>query len=309
MRRSNGVPRLTPGWIGQNSSNYAGVALAITCTSKPRSPLRFRFFSCTISHFPTQVVAAAASGVTMLLGTTVVMLTAMSLTAPLAKLNLAVGLGVQLAVVTSAAESHAAGPTFAARLALSVLAPVGATFLAPSEIRRAAFKPILPRNWPPGFARYSRRTLVAGLVTTLVFSRCEILVLDAYGDIAAAALFALAAGLAAQTSPRPSTRCSDPLSRRQQALSKSIANLGRNGHFARDSPVRAGHRSDSHRCDPGGSDTGACCLWPQVWIERGALHKFGTDQLSSVGSPPCHRLHDRASPAAARLTQLRCARD
>ena len=63
---------------------------------------------------------------------------------------------------------------------------------------RAAFKPLRPFRWPPGFSRYSSRVLVAGLVTTLVFSRCEILVLDAYGAAAAAGAFALAAGLASQ---------------------------------------------------------------------------------------------------------------
>lgn len=146
----------------------------------------------------TQLTAAAAIAVTMSLGTTVVVLTAISMNAVLAKLNLAVGLAVQLAVVTAAVQSHAAGPTWVARIALSVLAPIGAVLLAPRDIRRAALTPSLPRAWPAGFAKYSIRTLVGGLVASLVFSRCEIFVLDAYGDTAAAGLFALAAGLAVQ---------------------------------------------------------------------------------------------------------------
>jgi O-antigen/teichoic acid export membrane protein len=145
-----------------------------------------------------QAVAAVTIAATMFIGTTIVVLTAMSLNAPLAKLSLAVGLAAQLTVVTAALESHAAGPTWTARLVVSILAPIGAVLIAPSDVRRAAFMPLLPHHWPPGFARYSARILVAGLVTSLVFSRSEILVLDGYGRTAAAGLFALAAGLATQ---------------------------------------------------------------------------------------------------------------
>jgi O-antigen/teichoic acid export membrane protein len=58
--------------------------------------------------------------------------------------------------------------------------------------------PLLPTGWPKGFVSYSVRTLVAGLVASLVFSRCEVLVLDAYGLVGQAGLFALAAGIAGQ---------------------------------------------------------------------------------------------------------------
>lgn len=146
----------------------------------------------------TQVVAAVAIALTMACGTTTVALTAVSMNTRLAKLNIVVGFSIQLAVLTAAVQSHAPGPTWAARIALSTLAPLGAVLLAPADIRRATFAPLIPRGWPPGFARYGVRTLVAGLVTTLVFSRCEILVLDAYGETASAGLFALAAGLASQ---------------------------------------------------------------------------------------------------------------
>lgn len=145
-----------------------------------------------------QALGAAAVGVTMLAGTAVVVLTAASRTAPLARINLAVGLAAQLAVVVAATGTHGAGPTYVARLGLLALGPVIVLVSAPADVRAAVLRPVLPRRWPAGFVAFSANTLVAGLVTTLVFSRSEIFVLDAYGATAAAGLFALAAGLAGQ---------------------------------------------------------------------------------------------------------------
>lgn len=145
-----------------------------------------------------QVGGALAVAAAMALGTTVVLLSAISMNAPLAKLTLVVGLAVQLGVVTAAVETHDAGPTWMVRCAISVLTPAGALFFSPRDLLRASFSPRLPRRWPEGFAKYSARSLVATLIGTLVLSRCELLVLDAYGDTAAAGLFALAAGLALQ---------------------------------------------------------------------------------------------------------------
>ena len=150
----------------------------------------------------TQAVGAAAVGITMVMGTTLVVLTAVSLTAPLAKLNLVVGVGTQLAVVTAAVRSHSAGPTWVARLAVATAIPLAAWALAPKDIRVATLKPLMPWRWPAGFVRFSSQTLVGGLAASLVFSRCEVFILDAYGMTAGAGLYALAAGLAVQiTSP------------------------------------------------------------------------------------------------------------
>lgn len=145
-----------------------------------------------------QLIGAVAIGVTMMVGTTVVMMTALSLNARLAKLSLVIGLSVQLAVVTAAVQSHSAGPTWLARLALTTLGPLLAVAIAPKDIRWASLRPLLPRKWPPGLVSFSVRTMGAGLVTSLVFSRSEIFILDAYGDVAAAGVFALAAGLSGQ---------------------------------------------------------------------------------------------------------------
>ncbi len=150
----------------------------------------------------TQAVGAAAVGITMVVGTTLVVLTAVSRTAPLAKVNLVVGVATQLAVVTAAVRSHSAGPTWVARLAVAAAIPLAAWALAPKDIRVATVKPLMPWHWPTGFVRLSSQTLIAGVAGGLVFSRCEIFILDAYGMAAGAGLYALAAGLAVQiTSP------------------------------------------------------------------------------------------------------------
>lgn len=150
----------------------------------------------------TQAVGAFSMTFTMFFGATVITMTAVSLNTVLAKISLVLGMATQLAVITAAIQSHGAGPTWVARIAVGVAAPAMVIALAPPWIRRAAIRPLLPRHWPAGFAKYAARTFVAGLVASLVFSRCEILVLDAYGDTTSAGLYALAAGLAVQlTSP------------------------------------------------------------------------------------------------------------
>jgi O-antigen/teichoic acid export membrane protein len=146
----------------------------------------------------TRLIAAIASGLLVFFGTTVVTLTAISMNAQMAKLNLVLGVFLQFAVITAAVQTHAPGPTWTARLIFSMLGPIGAIAILPRDFRRATLHPRLPRGWPDGFASYSIRTLVAGLVAALVFSRSEIFILDAYHQTAAAGLFALAAGLAVQ---------------------------------------------------------------------------------------------------------------
>ena len=146
----------------------------------------------------TQAVGAAGAALTMFLGATVVALTAMSFTAMMAKLTFLVGLGLNLAVVVAAVQSHSAGPTWVARIAATAAIPVVALALAPGDIRAAALHPSVPWRWPAGFTAFSWRTVLAGVVTMLVFSRTEVFALNAYGKVGAAGMFALAAGLAGQ---------------------------------------------------------------------------------------------------------------
>jgi O-antigen/teichoic acid export membrane protein len=65
-------------------------------------------------------------------------------------------------------------------------------------LRRAAFKPLLPRNLPPGFWRYGVTALAAALGGLLVFSRSEIVILEWLEQEQALAVFALAFGIAAR---------------------------------------------------------------------------------------------------------------
>lgn len=145
-----------------------------------------------------QLTAAATVALTQAIGTPVVVMTAMSLNARLAKLNLVLGTATQLAVITAAVGSHDPGPVWVARVAVALCGSIAVSRVAPGYVRRASLRPMLPRRWPEGFARYAATTFLAGMVTSLVFSRSEIFVLQAYGNSAAVGVFALSAGLAGQ---------------------------------------------------------------------------------------------------------------
>lgn len=156
------------------------------------------FFLLGAAPLKVQLLGALAVGVTMLLDTPGVVLTAMSYNAVLAKLVLVGSIAVQLSVVTAAVQSHEAEPTWVARMAAGWLVPLLTFVVAPRDIRRASVRPSFPLRWPTGFWSYALLTMVAGVLTSLVFSRSELLVLDAYGQTANAGVFALAAGLAGQ---------------------------------------------------------------------------------------------------------------
>ena len=145
-----------------------------------------------------QAIGAVSVALTMALGTAVVMVTAVSRTSVLAKQALVLGVALHAAVMVAAIRSHDPGWVWVVRLAVSTGATLLPLMSLPGDVRRAVLTPLLPTGWPKGFVSYSVRTLVAGLVASLVFSRCEVLVLDAYGLVGQAGLFALAAGIAGQ---------------------------------------------------------------------------------------------------------------
>lgn len=84
--------------------------------------------------------------------------------------------------------------------ALSAICPVVvlpvSLAVANPELRRAALRPRLPRRLPPGFWRFGGVTAAVGLLYVLVFSRSEVVILDALDEHQALAVFALAYGLA-----------------------------------------------------------------------------------------------------------------
>lgn len=153
-----------------------------------------------LRHEPVivRVVGAIAVALTMALGTAVVMVTATSRTSVLAKQALLIGVALQASVMLAAIRTHDPGWVWAVRLAVGTTTVVLPIMSLPRDLRLAVLRPLPPRAWPSGFAAFSARTLVAGLVASLVFSRCEVLVLDAYGLLGQAGLFALAAGIAGQ---------------------------------------------------------------------------------------------------------------
>lgn len=144
-----------------------------------------------------QVVAAVAVALTMALGSSVVTLTSISRTGPLARQALLIGVVIQAAIVASAFTTKDPGWVWAARLAAGVLIPALGVLLLPGYLRAVIFRPLVPIGWPDGVGAFAVRSVAAGLVVTVVFSRSEVLLLDAYGLAAGAGAYALAAGLAA----------------------------------------------------------------------------------------------------------------
>ncbi len=119
-----------------------------------------------------------------------------------AKTSLAIGLIAQTAVVCVAVLGHSAPGIWAARsVAGSLLLPLNFLLLDRAR-RRVALRPMLPRTQPDGFWRYCSYATASGLVSTLVTSRSEVILLSGFGHAGVAGVFALGFGLAQQiTSP------------------------------------------------------------------------------------------------------------
>lgn len=105
-----------------------------------------------------------------------------------------VAAGVSSAI---AALAGASGTTvWAINMISGIVATPGYLLIANPALRRAALIPRLPRGLPGGFWRYGVTALAVSLISTLVFSRSEIAILEALGEHQALAVFALAFGLA-----------------------------------------------------------------------------------------------------------------
>jgi O-antigen/teichoic acid export membrane protein len=113
-----------------------------------------------------------------------------------AKLTFLQGLASGIATITAAAAGAAPATVWVVSFVSGVVAVPGWLFVANPSLRRAALTPRLPRQLPVGFWRYGVTALTLAVVTTLVFSRSEIVVLQVLGEQHALAVFALAFGLA-----------------------------------------------------------------------------------------------------------------
>lgn len=104
----------------------------------------------------------------------------------------------QLVIALTAVNHGTPGSVWAARsIAGSILLPLNFILLDRAR-RRVAVRIGLPLRMPAGLWRFSFFTWAAGLLSTLVFSRSEVLLLSWLSAPAAVGVFALAYGMAAQ---------------------------------------------------------------------------------------------------------------
>lgn len=116
--------------------------------------------------------------------------------AVMAKVALVQAVAAAAASVGSAVAGASPETVFALSLASgAVAAPLWLLATNP-ELRGAALRPRLPFGLGRDFWRYGVSTLVVSLLTLLVFSRSEVVLLDLFEEQQALAVFALAYGLA-----------------------------------------------------------------------------------------------------------------
>ena len=192
------MPPPTPALTAPRSWTF--VAVAPDCHILIEAPLAAAVPVHSSVHrtpISTQVLAATASGVTMVLGTSAVVLAAMSMNAVLAKLSLFVDLqcparrGHQLPSLHMQPRRSLRGVSRSSkscrRSAQWYLQACG----YPPGWRSAL---LLPRGWPGFYRVLGAHSCGRSRHHLGILRRCEVLILDAYGATAAAGAFALAAG-------------------------------------------------------------------------------------------------------------------
>lgn len=119
-------------------------------------------------------------------------------TAAGARLVMGTNVILQISLVSAAVITHSAPAVWATRaVASSCLMPLN-LILLDKRRRRVVVRLAPPRQFPPGFWRYSTQICLASVLGVLVFSRSEIFLLQALASPEALGLFALAFGIAAQ---------------------------------------------------------------------------------------------------------------
>lgn len=115
--------------------------------------------------------------------------------ATLAKLAVAEGLAVAIAPMIAALLGASPTTVWAAAFAAGAAAAPAWLLTANPQLRRAALTPRLPRGLSPAFWRFGILALASSTGYLLVFSRSEVVILEALGEDRALAVFALAYGL------------------------------------------------------------------------------------------------------------------
>lgn len=113
-----------------------------------------------------------------------------------AKIAIVTNLVTQAVVLTVLFTVKTADAVWIARSVTSALAGGAAIFFVRPSYRRAALIPRLPRRFPPGFWHFALPAGVASVLTLLVVSRSEVVVLQLLSTPTQVGLFALAYGLA-----------------------------------------------------------------------------------------------------------------
>jgi O-antigen/teichoic acid export membrane protein len=142
------------------------------------------------------VVSGSSAAFVMAVGTSSVVMSGAGLNALAARISLVATVAGQTAIIGVAGGSPLASSVFIGRVAVGLIGPLLALLRIPGPMRAALLRPKLPRRWPDGFVPFALRTCGAGVVSTLVFGRSELLAFDSYGKIHDAGVFALAAGVA-----------------------------------------------------------------------------------------------------------------
>jgi O-antigen/teichoic acid export membrane protein len=131
-------------------------------------------------------------------GSSSLALTIENRTAAAARLVMVTNLALQASLVVAALVAKTAAGVWATRSVVAgALVPFNFLLLDKSR-RRTARQLELPRQMPEGFWRYALGACGAAVIGTLVFSRSEIFILQAFPDPVALGLFALAFGISVQ---------------------------------------------------------------------------------------------------------------
>lgn len=115
--------------------------------------------------------------------------------ATLAKLAIVEGLATGAAAIAAALSGAAPTTVWAASFAAGIVVAPGWLLATSPQLRRAALRPRLPRGLGVAFWRFGLLSLASSAGYVLVFSRSEIVILEALGEQQALAVFALAYGL------------------------------------------------------------------------------------------------------------------
>jgi O-antigen/teichoic acid export membrane protein len=134
-------------------------------------------------------VPAALSGAPICLGVE-------NRTAAGARIAMVINVVVQAAVLSTVLLVRTPDSVWAVRLIVGGALVALALLPISADYRRAVLRPTWPRRLPSGFWRFAVPAGLAGLVSTLVLSRTEVLFLGHFQTEAAAGIYALAFGVA-----------------------------------------------------------------------------------------------------------------